>query len=349
MNRVSLRAIARKAGVSVPTVSLALRGKGTISKQRAAEIRALADAMGYRPNPLLASLASRRFSAAKSLQGTPIAIFEFPPVPGAPPAGASLYESPLLEAARNLGYAPTVFQWPTEETPARLYRQLYSRMTQGIIVTGSADLRTFGQEFDWSGFSVVQCARYLIDSPFHTVRPNIFQAVKLAFTQLLERGYRRIGFAVGRHAIILEDDEDRHGTAIALEMAHLRKPDRVPVYVGSIHDREAFQRWYRTHKPDVVVGFTAAHYWFLRELGLQIPRDVGFVALHTTPTDQSVSYAGLNQNVAEIARQSVFLLDQLIRQHECGTVEHPIQVLIPSTWIEGQTIRPAAPQSFDRV
>ena len=38
MNRVSLKTIARKAGVSVPTVSMALRGRGNISKQRVAEI-----------------------------------------------------------------------------------------------------------------------------------------------------------------------------------------------------------------------------------------------------------------------------------------------------------------------
>ena len=75
MIRITLHDIAKKAGVSVATVSLALRGRGDISLKRAEEIRALAQTMGYRPNPLLASLASKRFSGAKSLQGTPLAIF----------------------------------------------------------------------------------------------------------------------------------------------------------------------------------------------------------------------------------------------------------------------------------
>lgn len=340
MNRVSLKTIARKAGVSVPTVSMALRGRGNISKQRVAEIKRLADSLGYRPNPLLASLASRRFSKAKSLQGTPVAIFEFPPVPGQSEKFRNLYEEDLVEACRALGYAPTVYAYPFADPPGRLYRQLYNRMTQGIILNGSIDLDAFGPEFDWSGFSVVQCARYLVNTPFHTVRPNIFQAVKLAFTKLRERGYKRIGFAVGRHSTILEDDEDRHGTAVALEMAYQRKQDRVPVYLGGIHDRKAFAAWFRTHKPEVVVGFSTAHFWFLREAGLNIPKDVGFVALHVAPGEQASSpCAGLQQNTKEIARQSVFMLDRLIREHECGRAEAPIHLLVPSTWVEGSTLR----------
>ena len=78
---------------------------------------------------------------------------------------------------------------------AKLYRTLYYRMVQGIVITGSVDARKFGESFDWDAFSVVQCARFHSPQPFHTVRPNIFQVVKLAFTELRKRGYRRIGFA----------------------------------------------------------------------------------------------------------------------------------------------------------
>lgn len=79
--RITLREIAKRAGVSVATVSLALRGRGEVARDRAENIRAIAEAMGYRPNPLRAALASKRFSNSKDLQGTPIAIFEFPALP----------------------------------------------------------------------------------------------------------------------------------------------------------------------------------------------------------------------------------------------------------------------------
>ena len=82
MRSVTLHDIALRAGVSVATVSLALRGRGEISRKRAEFIRALAVEMGYRPNPMLAALASKRFSNAITRQGTPLALFEFPQVPG---------------------------------------------------------------------------------------------------------------------------------------------------------------------------------------------------------------------------------------------------------------------------
>jgi LacI family transcriptional regulator len=339
MQRVTLHDIAKKAGVSVATVSLALRGRGELSQKRTEDIRALAKEMGYRPNPMLAALASKRFSSSKSQQGTPIAIFEFPPVPTLPKKGKpGLYHKSLVEEALRLGYAPTHFMLTPDSPIASLYRQLYSRSTQGIIITGNLDMDSFGQGFDWEQFTVVQCARFRNDNPFHTVRPNIFQSIKLAFTEVRKRGYQRIGFALGRHVVLLEDDEDRHGTALALEMAYLQKKDRLPPYLGSFDDRPAFIKWYQAHRPDVVLGFTVSHYWALREAGIRMPEDVGFTLLQQAEHNENIS--GLIQNNDAIGRQSVQLLDQLIRNHERGPTSLPMHTLIPSTWHEGTTLRP---------
>lgn len=337
MVRVTLHDIAKRAGVSVATVSLALRGRGELSKTRVAEIRAIADKMGYRPNPMLAALASKRFSNAKSQQGTPIAIFDFPPMPGKPARKPSHYKTHLIEEATRLGYAPSHFMM-TDDTPTGpLFRQLYSRSTQGIIITGNLDMTRFGKDFDWGQFAVVQCARYLNQHPFHIVRPNIFQSVKLCFTKVREAGYERIGCALGRHSVPLEDDEDRLGTALSLETSYLPRKHRLPVYQGDIEDRKAFMKWCRANRPDAVLGFNILHYHALREEGIRMPEDVGFALLHEA--EKYPDIAGMNQNVKEIARQSVLLMDQLIRNHDQGPTELPIHILIPSTWQSGPTVR----------
>jgi len=74
---ISDSAIAKRAGVWVATASLALRGK-PVAKATAVRIRQVAEEMGCRPNPLLASLATRKFRSAKGMVGTPLAIFDFP-------------------------------------------------------------------------------------------------------------------------------------------------------------------------------------------------------------------------------------------------------------------------------
>src|SRR5205823_5144385 len=54
---VTLRDLARALGVSHVTVSLALRNSPKISEARRAQIKKVAEEMGYRPNAMAAALA----------------------------------------------------------------------------------------------------------------------------------------------------------------------------------------------------------------------------------------------------------------------------------------------------
>jgi DNA-binding LacI/PurR family transcriptional regulator len=55
-----LRDIARKLGVSHSTISLCLRNHPSIPVARREEVKRVAEQMGYRPDPLLASLVAYR-------------------------------------------------------------------------------------------------------------------------------------------------------------------------------------------------------------------------------------------------------------------------------------------------
>lgn len=56
--RVSIRDVAREAGVSVTTVSHALNGKGRLNPETRRRVCEVADRLGYRPNPAARSLVS---------------------------------------------------------------------------------------------------------------------------------------------------------------------------------------------------------------------------------------------------------------------------------------------------
>lgn len=337
---VSLSDVAKKAGVSIATASLALRGRGQVAAKTVERIRKAAEELGYRPNPLLASLATKRFRSQESVEGTPLAIFEFPRQLGARGSGADeRYPAEITTHARNLGYSPTLYRLTNASAAGPLFKELYHRMAQGIVIVGSMDMETFGREMDWGQFSVVVCARFASSLPFHTVRPNIFQGIKLSFEMLRRHGYQRIGFALGQHETPMEDDDARHGAAIALENRYLPKSCRVPPYSGGINDREAFLKWVRKEKPEAVVGFSAGYYWYLKDAGLRVPEDIGFAGLHLDGAESPVRLSGLMQNRAEIARQSVLLLDQLVRNRERGLPAMPLNILVPSIWVEGDTLR----------
>jgi DNA-binding LacI/PurR family transcriptional regulator len=336
---ITLADIAKRAGVSVATVSLALRNGSPVSIATRERIQVLAHEMGYKPNPLLASLASKRFRSTVATEGTPLAILAFPSLIKGPVIRPSNYAPVLLSESKSLGYSPKLYEVTNDTDPRPIFRELYHRMTQGIVLTGSMDMATFGSRFDWTPFSVVQCARFHREQPFHMVRPNVFQAVRLVFTRLREHGYRRIGFAMGRHGELMEDDEDRFGASIALEAGYLPRKDQLPVYQGQLNDDAALLAWVRETKPDAVVGFSVTTYWLLVDHGYKVPREMGFAGMHAGAAKDHIGYSGLVQHTDEIARQSVRLLDQLIRNRETGFPAIPLNVLVPSTWQEGETLR----------
>jgi DNA-binding LacI/PurR family transcriptional regulator len=340
MKRVNLRDIAARAGVSPATVSLALRGRGMVARATAERVRALAHEMGYRPNPLFAALAWKQFRSEATVDGTPLAIFSFPVLPdGSGPR--AVYPRHLVPEARKLGYAPKVYHLTSASNSATVFRELYHRTVPGIIITGSMDMETFGQGFDWDRFAVVECGRYHTTHQFHTVRPNIFQALKMAFMQLRERGYERIGFALGRHDKPIEDDHARYGAAIAFGNNCLPRRHRLPVYNHAFSDEESFLKWFDKYQPEVVVGFSVKQYWALKNHGVRVPEDVGFVGLHVNVQDRAGIYSGLHQNHVGIARQSVITLDQLIRNREQGPATEALNILVSSRWHEGKTLRKA--------
>jgi len=58
--RITMRQIAAAAGVSVATVSMALRNSEKITPETRAKVREVAEKLNYRPDPLIAALAGRR-------------------------------------------------------------------------------------------------------------------------------------------------------------------------------------------------------------------------------------------------------------------------------------------------
>lgn len=340
MAKVTLRMIANEAGCSPATVSMALRGKGKISKTNAARIRQIATNMGYVPNPLIASLASKKFRGSPHPTQIPLALLEFKPHKG-DVAPASQYRDALQKYAQIHGYAATLYGENDIAQYQDLSNALYHRGTAGVIITGQPSADLYLKPEKWASLALCQCGRYQEQLPLHTVRANIFQAVKLAFDKALGHGYQRIGFALGRHATPLEDDLARIGAAKALIDELLPPERRVPPFTGAFNDYGGILQWGRQHQVDCYISFNIALWFTLREAGLQCPKDIGYISLQlNSQTKTDVAFCGLDQSLNDIAEQSILQIDQMVRHRETGIPEKPRHTLIQSTWIDGETLRP---------
>lgn len=334
MGKPTLKIVAERAGVSVSAASLALRGQGQLSPKTVARIREAAEELGYLPNPVVASLASRRFRQNRQFEGTPVVVLDCAGFSQRRPH-VSQYAETLRQTASELGYVASILMESEVERYRDLPKVLFSRGVQGVVVTGEPNPDLFTDHDLWSKFSLVQCGRFRRASPLHMVRSNVFQSVMLSFEKAIEYGYHRIALGLGMHRPVLEDDESRLAAVEALMGLY---PERlVSPYLGQIGDHQAVVDWVRALEPDVVVGFTHCEAKALSEAGFAIPGELGFLALHL-PEQKATTVSGLNQQRQEIARQSVFLLDQLIRHNDRGIPEKPFQLLIPSVWVEGETL-----------
>ena len=115
-----------------------------------------------------------------------------------------------------------------------------------------------------------------------------------------------------------------------------------PPFEGRFDDDAGRTQWVRKYRPEVVVGFSAHDWYALRDAGFDIPSELGYVALQLDRVHESgQKIAGLVQQSDLISRQSIVVLDQLIRHNQRGVPESPLETLVPSRWHDGQSVRAA--------
>jgi DNA-binding LacI/PurR family transcriptional regulator len=177
--RVTAADVARKAGVSQPTVSLVLskNPNARVAKATRARVLEVARELGYRPNRLAQGLVHKRSFALGLI------------VPGfANPVYANIVSGAERVAAEE-GYA--VLLCETEQLNADQHLQaLIDRQVDGVIIAGVAAASLADR--DLSRLNVV-----LVNQPseqYSTVASDSVAAGRAAAEHLLELGHSRIAF-----------------------------------------------------------------------------------------------------------------------------------------------------------
>lgn len=337
----TLRDVAREAGLGLSTVSLALRNRGTVSAATCARVREIAHRLGYRANPLLASLAAHRFRPGRHRQAgyTPLvslchSLGNYEPDLALEPA--------VLERAAQMGFRIEQIDLAKRRDPVALGRQLYHRGVAGIIL-GQLYGLTALPPLPWEAFCVVSRGRQRFPAPFAVVRYEIFNAIFDLWERMRARGYRRIGWAVLRHEPEHPDDRARQAAALYC-IDHSAARDRVPLLRWPLHPEGPLRAnvcaWAERYRPDLIVGFHPGVMRYLQDGGWRFPEDAGFAGLHVAPLQNPPVVAGIGGDNTTLRLHALELMDLQIRNHIRGPQAHPTQLLIPSRWFEGPSVRP---------
>lgn len=284
--RTSLKEIAEQLGVSIATVSRAIRDSHEVGDEMKAKVQALAKKLNYRPNPFAQSLKRK----TPKVIGVVV------------PNLVTHYYAAVLDGiedyASKAGYA--VIAANSHEDHLRedqAVDNFVGMYVVGIIACLAQDTVDYSHfvEINNMGIPLVFFARTCLPDMFSSVVSNGAEAAKEATLHLIDTGSRRIAFIGGpQHLDMMK--RRKHGYLEALRERDI-PIDRSIIINGSIdydYAREAaVQMLSRDDRPDAILAFndiiTYAAFDAVKGLGLRIPEDVAIIGFSEGETSLFVT------------------------------------------------------------
>lgn len=272
--RTSLKEMAEQLGVSIATVSRALRNSHEVGDEMKTRVQELAKKLNYRPNPFAQSLRQHK-----------------PKVIGVVvPNLVTHYYAAVLDGiedyATKEGYA--VVAANSHEDHIREEKAIdnfVSMYVEGIIACLAQDTVDYSHFTDINkmGIPLVFFARTCLPEIFSSVVSNGDEAALQATRHLINTGSKRIAFIGGpTHLDMVK--RRKHGYLEALRERNINI-DRSIVINGNIDYESArnatLELLKRDDRPDAILAFndiiTYAAFDAIKTLGLQIPKDVAII------------------------------------------------------------------------
>lgn len=337
----TLRSLAKVLGLSRTTVSDALRGSPRVDPDTAARVRKAAREAGYRRNPLAGALMSElRRSRGTAFRGV-VAAVDFTE-PNRPDYAARYHKELVLGAetrATELGFKVEKFSvGHAGVSVQRLDSILQSRGIHGLILLPAWDDPDL-TNLDWTRFAGIY-TDYIIERPaLHSVCSDHYRSLLAALQRLVGLGYKQPGLFLQKH----QDERLQYRWAAAFRAFQESHPTIkvVPPLVVDSFNKDEFVRWFRRHKPDVVLGHHTPAIDWMESCGAEIPATHGFVCLNVIMKTRPC--AGLDLQPRTLGARSTELLIAQLQRNETGIPEWPSTTTIPARWIDGPTLRSKAP------
>ncbi|MEM9202137.1 MAG: LacI family DNA-binding transcriptional regulator [Actinomycetota bacterium] len=328
---VTIEDVARAAGVSVATVSRALRGLDNVAQSTREKVEIVAAELDYRANPAAAQLATGT-SRTILMAVANIAGWYCAQVVG----GA---EAVLSEA----GYQTQVMGVAGVEA-RRAFVQRALQMQRSIDGLILVDLRLDPDEIDALRDADVHVVTIGNAYPgLSSVRPDDISAARLAVDHLLQLGHRRIALIEGMPDDPMRTEVSwRRRDGYEQALAHRQiavDPDLVQSGYFSIDGaQEAMQRLLALDDPPTAVfaisdEMAMGAMGVVRDAGWSIPADVSVVGIDDHPLSQTVGLTTVRQapasNGAVAARWIVE--DLASGEHQLATQEVEIDLVTRQT------------------
>ena len=342
VRKVTLLDIARAAGVSKNTVSLALRRDPQIPPRTRARIEGLAAQMGYQKNPIVAHLMAQLRAGADSRHKSALALLNanedraafrnHPTIP--------TYLEGCRRRAAQTGYSLDEFWLHDPELDgAKLNKILQARNIRGVLVVGLMNSNHLPERFlpTWEEYPCVVTGVRTRNPALSFACTDHHMLVLRAVENALRLGYRRPGLVLD--GVIDRLLEHRFTSGFLVAQQQIAAAQRLKPFYAVTEARsrpDLFEKWFQKEKPDVILTLYHVLQRWLAGFGLRAPEDVGLIQMEWRADHGQ--WAGMHQHNDIVGEAAVEMVIGMIHNNERGIPLFPRATFLGSTWVEGKTV-----------
>lgn len=329
---VTLKEVAKRAGVSRSAVSRTFTDGASVSDKMRHKVEKAARDLGYSPNALASSLTTGRTKLIGLVSNNfhnPIFLQVF-----------DLFTRGL----QDRGLRPLLVNLTDEIDPDQSVRMLRQYSVDGVVVASSTLPPGFAKAFRDAGVPVVHSfGRYAAAPQVHVVGIDNVECGRMAARTLVARGYDKVAFMGGPEAAT--STQDRYTGFMSEMSAH---PDvDVSYSFAAAYSFDAGRR----EMLRLLEGTPAQAYFCgddvlsigalsaLRESALNVPQDVGIIGLNDMEMSgwENINLTTIHQPIRQIITSSIELMVAMLDEPD----RYPEARIFPCSVVERGTLRPA--------
>lgn len=332
-----MKDIANEAGLSVATVSYALRNSPKIGKTTQEQVKAVARRLGYRPDPRIASLMAHIRRAHARTTGERLGFVwvhtnrtqaERDPFLRHVFAGAR-------RRAEQSGFRIEQF-WTDDAgmSDERLQEIIRARGIVGVVLSPVlSNEATLALNWEWSDFAVAVVGNVTWTPELHHAGHHHFLGMRMAVLELEKLGCTR-------PAALLEagtNERAKRAWEAAFLTHHPVRAEAEKMLHARANDSTGITQWLRGLEADALIVSTTV---LLGTPGLRTlcrQRKLPIVTLHRS--NEAAGVGGIDQCYDRIAGHAVDLVIAQLNSNETGVPDLPRIMLFPGRWVPPRLTR----------
>ncbi len=325
---VTIQEVAKKAGVSIATVSRIINKLPGYSEKTQVHVEKVIEELGYSPNAMARSLANNRTDVIGVLL----------------PCVTSRFSNELLHGIERIAQSKgkSVIVCNTDrhgERTMEYLKTLREQRVDGILYISEWLTDEYGSFLKDMGIPVVLVATHRDSFPFSYVKIDDKAAAETATKYLIDKGHTKIGLITGTPDDLIAGKPRIEGYQKALFESGIPQDPTLIAY-GDFHyfsGIAAMEELYKAH-PDITAVFATSDEMALGALtwmhknGIQVPEQISIIGYDDT-LDAQIAYPALttiHQGIEELGTVSMKLLSENQREQ---------QIILPHSVKERDSVR----------